>query len=54
MTDSGEPETALMSLQLLAKHELSEKEGLKSWLDFIEERLERNLSEARRIAASYW
>ena len=32
MMDSGEPETALMALELLSKHNLSEKDWLKGWL----------------------
>jgi hypothetical protein len=54
MTHSEEPEMALMALKLLAQQELMEKEGLKQWLDFIADRMERNLTEARQIAAQYW
>ena len=54
MTHSEEPETALMALTLLTKYELMDKEGLKQWLDFIADRLERNLTEAKQIAAQYW
>ena len=54
VTDSGQPETALMALQLLAKHNLSDKDWLRSWLDFITERMERNLREAHQIATIYF
>ena len=49
VTHSGEPETALMSIKLRAKHDLNKKEWLKGWLEFITERLERNLADAQEI-----
>ena len=54
VTDSGEPETALKSLELLIKHELGKKDWLKGWLEFITERLERNATEARKIRDTYF
>jgi len=54
VTNSGEPEIALMSLELPVKHDLSNKDWLKEWLEFITERLERNATEARRIRATYF
>jgi hypothetical protein len=54
VTDSGEPETALMSLDLLAKHNLGKKDWLKSWLEFITERMERNAKEAKKIKDRYF
>ena len=54
VTDSGEPETALMSLELLVKHNLAKKDWLKGWLEFITERLERNATEARKIKDTYF
>ena len=54
VTDSGQPETALRALQLLAKHDLSDKDWLRSWLDFITKRMERNLREAHQIANTYF
>jgi len=52
--DSSFPETALMALQLLAKHNLSDKKGLKTCLDFIAGRMERNLREAHQVANTYF
>lgn len=53
-THSGEPETALMSIELLTRHGLNKTEWhLKEWLEFITERLERNLNHARKIKTTY-
>lgn len=54
VTDSGEPETALKSLELMIKHELGNKDWLKGWLEFIMERMERNAAEARRIRETFY
>ena len=54
VTQSGEPETALTSIKLLAKYDLNKKEWLKGWLEFITERLERNLADAREIRSQYF
>jgi hypothetical protein len=54
VTNSSEPETALMAIQLLAKHDLYDKEWLRACLNYFIDRTERNLSEARKIAESYF
>jgi len=54
VTHSGAPETALMTLRLLAMRDLTDKEWLKNWLSFLTERMERNLTEARQIAELYF
>ena len=54
VTDTGAPETALMALRLLAKHDLGDKDGLRGWLRFIAERMERNLKDAAEIGTAHF
>jgi hypothetical protein len=54
VTDTGQPETALMALQLLLQHGLGDGAWLNAWLVFSIERLDRNLREAHRIADTYF
>ena len=54
VTDTGNPETALMALRLLAKHALQDKEWLRSWLTYFVGRMEQNLCEAQQITDTYF
>ena len=54
VTDTGNPETALMALRLLAKHALQDKEWLRSWLTYFMGRMEQNLWEAQQITEIYF
>ncbi len=54
VTATESPETALMAIQLLASHDLGDREWLRRRLDFIEDRMARNMNEARAIKAKHF
>lgn len=54
ITNSSEWETRLAAIDLLAKHNLTNKEWLGAWLEFVTERLETKLGIARQIAQTYF
>lgn len=54
ITNSSEWETRLAAIELLAKHNLTDKEWLVAWLKFVTERLETKLGIARQIADTYF
>ena len=49
-TNSGAFDTDLRSIQLLAKHELAEREWLRGWLNFKREAFARLTNELEQIA----
>jgi hypothetical protein len=54
VTHSDFPEVAIMSLTLLDKHGLADHKWLSGWLDFIVERLSRNLKDAEKLKSEHF
>ncbi len=54
VTDTGNPETALMALRILAKYYPQDREWLSGWLTYYVGRMERNLWEAHQITDTYF
>lgn len=54
VTETGNPETALMAIRILAKYYPEDREWLGVWLTYYVGRMEANLWEAQQIADTYF